>query len=111
MYFGTHKAQFRFAPVPRKIGFSHNGSTDTGNFTNTDIVHSPDIRVQFEINSLTWKLKVRNLKTKNVSCDKGLLTIYLLFIFVFCLFNDNINKPNHKASNNYMILNNGLERR
>jgi len=38
-----HKAQFRFAPVSRK--FSHNGSTDIENFKNTDVVHSPDIRV------------------------------------------------------------------
>ena len=52
MYFGTQKAQFRFTPVPRKIEFGHNGSTDTENFKNTDKVHSPDIIAQFDTNSL-----------------------------------------------------------
>ena len=55
LYFWAHKAQFRFAPVPRKIGFSRNRSTDIENFKNTEIV-------QFEISSLTWKLNIRNLK-------------------------------------------------
>jgi hypothetical protein len=109
--FGTQKAQLRFAQVPRKIGFSDNGSIGTENFKNTDTVHSPDIRVQFEISSLTQKLNIRNRKRKNVFCGKGLLIIYLLFPFLFCLFNDTINKPSHKASNNRMMLNNGLERR